>query len=123
MVEVEPFTLEFFGKEHAVIHPSIPVIDNVGVLVNGSLYYPGDSFTVPEGIDVNTLATPASAPWLKVSEVMDFVTAVAPKRSFPTHDMLLSQVGRNLYYDRIKGSTEQGGGEFVPLQPSESLDL
>ena len=34
--------------EHAVIHSSIPVIDNVGVLVNDTVYYPGDSLFVPE---------------------------------------------------------------------------
>jgi len=122
-VEVGPFTLSFFGAQHAVIHSSIPVIDNVGVLINGSLYYPGDSFTIPDGVAVETLATPASGPWLKVSEVIDFVLAVAPKRSFPTHDMLLSQVGRNLYYERIQQATEQGDGEFFPLQPGDSLDL
>ena len=31
---------------------SIPVVDNVGVLVNGDFYYPGDSYAVPEGADV-----------------------------------------------------------------------
>ena len=34
-----------------MIHPSIPIIDNVGVLVNDALYYGGDSFVVPEGVD------------------------------------------------------------------------
>jgi L-ascorbate metabolism protein UlaG (beta-lactamase superfamily) len=122
-IEVEPFTLRFFGGKHAVIHSSIPVIDNVGVLVNETLYYPGDSFTVPEGVEVETLVTPAAAPWMKVSEVMDYVLEVAPKRSIPTHDMGLSQIGRNMYYARIKDAVEQGGGEFFPLQPGETLDL
>uniref|UniRef100_UPI00055BB2D8 MBL fold metallo-hydrolase n=1 Tax=Microbacterium sp. B24 TaxID=95616 RepID=UPI00055BB2D8 len=30
-VSVGPFSLRFFGGRHAVIHESIPVIDNVGV--------------------------------------------------------------------------------------------
>ena len=47
-VEAGPFTLSFHGTRHAVIHESIPVIDNVGVLVDGSLFYPGDQFTVPD---------------------------------------------------------------------------
>ncbi|MCU1424624.1 MAG: fold metallo-hydrolase, partial [Microbacteriaceae bacterium] len=58
------FTLKFFGEHHAIIHSSIPVIDNVGVLVDDTLYYPGDSFTVPP-VAVDTLAVPAGAPWLK----------------------------------------------------------
>jgi L-ascorbate metabolism protein UlaG (beta-lactamase superfamily) len=122
-IEVDPFTLRFFGGRHAEIHRSIPIIDNVGVLVNGTLYYPGDSFAIPEGVEVDTLATPAVAPWLKISEVIDFVEAVKPKRSFPTHDMLLSQIGRTPYYGRIQEATERGGGEFFPLQPGEALDV
>ena len=121
-VTVGAFTLRFFGGTHAVIHSSIPVIDNVGVLVNDRLYYPGDSFAIPEGVDVTVLATPAGAPWLKISEAMDFVTAVRPKRSFPTHDAVLSAVGRSLSDQRLKDVTEAGGGEYFPLTIGESID-
>lgn len=122
-VDVGPFTLRFFGDRHAVIHESIPVVDNVGVLVNDELYYGGDSFTVPEGVAVATLAVPAGAPWLKIGEVIDYVLAVKPRRSFPTHEMLLSRLGKDLSNDRIKAATEQVGGEFFPLEPGESLEL
>ncbi len=122
-VEVGPFRLRFFGRTHAVIHESIPVIDNVGVLVNNELYYGGDSFTIPADVTVNTLAVPANAPWLKISEVIDFVLAIKPRRSFPTHEMLLSRAGKELSNTRIRSATEQNGGEFFPLEPNESLDL
>jgi hypothetical protein len=39
--------MTFHGGRHSVIHSSIPVIDNVGVLVNDAFYYPGDSYAVP----------------------------------------------------------------------------
>ncbi len=122
-IDTGPFTLQFFGEKHAVIHESIPVIDNVGVLVNNELYYAGDSFTIPEGIQVNTLAVPAAAPWMKISEAMDYVLALKPKRSFPTHEMVLSRAGKDLSNARIKAATEQAGGEFFSLEPHESLDL
>lgn len=122
-VEAGPFTLRFFGGDHAVIHPSIPVVDNIAVLVNDDLYYAGDSFFVPEGVQVGTLAVPAGAPWLKISEVIDYVHAVKPKRSFPIHEMLLSRAGKDMANGRIRAATEQGGGEFFPLEPNESLDL
>ncbi|PPF87795.1 MBL fold metallo-hydrolase [Subtercola sp. Z020] len=120
---VEPFTLKFFGAKHAVIHESMPVIDNVGVLVNDVLYYPGDSYTIPEGVDVDVLAAPVGAPWLKIGDAMDFVLAVAPKRSFATHDMTLSAAGKGMGGDRLKWATEQGGGEYFPLAAGDSLDL
>jgi L-ascorbate metabolism protein UlaG (beta-lactamase superfamily) len=120
---VEPFILKFFGAKHAVIHSSIPVVDNIGVLVNDTLYYPGDSFTVPEGVEVDVLAVPVGAPWLKIGEVIDYVLEVAPKRSFATHEMVLSAAGKGMGADRIRWATEQGGGEFFALAPGDSLDL
>ena len=122
-VEVGPFRLRFFGGKHAQIHPSIPIIDNVGVLVNEALYYAGDSFAVPEGVEVAVLAAPAGAPWMKISEAMDYVQAVAPRRAFPTHEMLLSQAGKALSNGRLAWATEQGGGEYLPLQPGDSIDF
>ncbi|HZK58444.1 MAG TPA: MBL fold metallo-hydrolase [Cryobacterium sp.] len=121
--EAGPFTLRFFGARHAVIHESIPVVDNIGVLVNGEFYYAGDSFTIPDGVQVGTLAVPAAAPWMKISEAIDYVLALKPRRSFATHEMLLSRAGKDLSNARIKAATEQAGGEFFPLEPNESLDL
>jgi len=122
-VEVEPFTLRFFGAKHAVIHESIPVPDNVGVLVNDELYYPGDSYTVPEGVTVSTLAAPVGAPWLKIGEAMDFVLAVKPKRAFHAHEMTLSVAGKGMHADRLRWATEQNGGAWIPLEVGESVDL
>jgi L-ascorbate metabolism protein UlaG (beta-lactamase superfamily) len=121
-IEVEPFTLKFFGEKHAVIHRSLPIVDNVGVFVNDVLYYAGDSFTVPD-VTVDTLAVPAGAPWLKISETMDYVEAVKPRRSFPTHEMVLSVAGKTMSNARIQDATQLGGGEFFPLEPNDSLDL
>lgn len=120
--EVGGFSLHFFGEKHAVIHPSIPVIDNVGVMVDDLLFYPGDSYTVPP-VPVDTLAAPAGAPWLKISEAMDYVSAVAPKRCFPTHQMVLSKIGQKLANDRLRAVTESAGGEYLELEPDQSLDL
>jgi L-ascorbate metabolism protein UlaG (beta-lactamase superfamily) len=122
VVEAGPFTLQFFGGRHAVIHESIPVIDNVGVLVNDELYYAGDSYTLPE-VEVGTLAAPVGAPWLKIGEAMDYVLAVKPKRAFYVHDMTLSVAGKQMGAARLAWATEQGGGSFTELQPGETLDV
>lgn len=122
-VTVGPFTLEFFGGKHSVIHASIPVIDNVGVLVNGEFYYPGDSYALPGKAKIDLLAAPVGAPWLKIGEAMDFVMALAPRRAFATHDMTLSRAGLDMGRARLKWAVEQGGGEFVALEPDESTDV
>jgi len=122
-VTAGPFTLRFFGGDHEIIHSSIPQIRNVGVLVNDTLYYPGDSYAVPEGVAVETLAAPLGAPWLKIGDAIDYVLAVAPRRAFGTHDMTLSDAGRAMHRQRLQWATEQGGGEFVALDPGDALEL
>ena len=121
-IEIGPFSLTFFGEKHALIHESIPVPDNVGVLINDELYYPGDSFTIPD-VAVGTLAAPLAAPWLKIGDAMDFVLAVAPERAFYAHDMTLSVAGKTSHIERLQWATEQGEGIFHALEVGESLDV
>ena len=120
--EVGPFTIEFFGDMHAEIHRSIPLIQNCGVLINDALYYPGDSYTRPDR-EVELLACPASAPWLKIGDVMDFVAEVKPKRCFATHNAHLSDIGHELNNGRVKLVTEAGGGTFEFLKPGDSTSV
>ena len=122
VIEIDTFTLKFYGEKHAVIHSSIPIVDNVAVLVNDSFYYAGDSFTVPP-VDVETLAVPVGAPWLRIGDVIDFVMQVKPRKSLPVHEAVLSVLGKNMANDRVKAATERGGGEFFALEPGESLEL
>jgi L-ascorbate metabolism protein UlaG (beta-lactamase superfamily) len=113
------FSLEFFGDMHAEIHRSIPLLQNCGVMINESLYYPGDSYTRPDRA-VEILACPTSAPWLKISDVMDFVAEIKPKHCFPTHNVHLSDIGHELNNGRVKQVVEAGGGSFAYLKPGES---
>lgn len=122
-VTAGPFTMTFHGGRHSVIHSSIPVIDNVGVLVNDAFYYPGDSYAVPAHTDVDLLAAPIGAPWLKIGDAIDFVLTVKPRRAFGTHDMTLSRVGLEMHRARLAWATEQNGGEFVTLDPGESYEM
>lgn len=109
MLTVGPFSLELFGGTHATIHEAYPVPANLGVLINDLLYYPGDSLYIPAGRSIDTLALPVAAPWLKTSEVIDFLLAIRPRAAFPTHDAILSTVGKDLV-DRLIGHSAQTNG-------------
>jgi L-ascorbate metabolism protein UlaG (beta-lactamase superfamily) len=87
--EVAGVKIAIYGSNHAVIHPAIPGIENVGYMIAGRFFYPGDNFTNP-GVPVEVLALPIGAPWLKVSEVIDYVVAVRPKIAIPVHDAVLA---------------------------------
>ncbi|MFC7548284.1 MBL fold metallo-hydrolase [Plantactinospora sp. GCM10030261] len=82
-----------YGGQHAVIHPDIPRLVNLGYLIDDRVYHPGDSFAAPEDAPVDTLFVPIHAPWLKISEAVDFVRAVRPRRAFALHDGLLNEAG------------------------------
>ena len=82
--------VQVVGSAHAVIHPDLPRIPNVGYLVGGRFFTPGDALTVPDA-DVEVLGLPTAAPWLKLSEAVDLLRAVAPRRAFPVHDAVLAQ--------------------------------
>lgn len=120
--QVGPFTLDFYGYFHQEIHSSIALVQNFGLMVNSELYYPGDSYTVPE-VQVGTLACPSSAPWLRIGDVIDFLSEVRPRRSFPTHNALLSEPGHKLQNSRIQELTEGFGGEFRYLEVGQSWEL
>lgn len=122
-VTVGAFTLRFFGGDHEVIHSSIPRIRNVGVLVNDLLYYPGDSYAIPQGVEVPVLAAPLGAPWLRIADAIDFVLAVAPDHAFGTHDMTLSAIGRRMHRQRLAWATEQHDGVFHELDPGDAIEV
>uniref|UniRef100_A0A942YA46 MBL fold metallo-hydrolase n=1 Tax=Neobacillus citreus TaxID=2833578 RepID=A0A942YA46_9BACI len=118
---VGPFHLTFHGDRHNLIHRSVPVVDNTGVLVNGRLFHPGDAYTVPP-VPVEVLATPIGAPWLKIGELMDWVAAVAPQRAYPVHEATLSDIGLGMHVGRLREVVEPAGAVHV-LTPGESLTV
>jgi L-ascorbate metabolism protein UlaG (beta-lactamase superfamily) len=88
--EVAGARVEVLGGEHAVIHPDIPVIANNAYLVDGTHLHPGDAYTPPPG-PIDVLFLPTGAPWLKVSEAVDYLRAVAPLTAVPIHEAVLSR--------------------------------
>ncbi|MFJ2822635.1 MBL fold metallo-hydrolase [Streptomyces toxytricini] len=103
------FEVQVHGELHAVIHPDIPRITNVGYLVEGSLFHPGDALTVP-GVPVETLMVPVHAPWNKVSEVIDYLREVRPRRAIDIHDVYLADIARPIYDTALGnlGGTDHG---------------
>ena len=107
---VEDVTIRGVGGRHAVIHPEIPVIDNISFLVGDAehpakLMHPGDALFVP-GEPVEVLATPAAAPWMKISEAVDYLRAVAPRHAVPIHQGIIAPEARGIYYGRLSEMTD-----------------
>ncbi|MGW0037536.1 MBL fold metallo-hydrolase [Gordonia sp. NPDC003376] len=104
-ITIGSVTARATGGRHAVIHPEIPVIDNVAYILDsagqtGRFLHPGDSFYIPfEPIDV--LGLPSAAPWMKLSESVDYLRAMAPRVAVPIHQAILSDAGTGIHYGRL----------------------
>ena len=115
--EVKGVKIEGCGEKHAMLHSSIPQSDNTGYIIANKLFYPGDALTVPHK-QIEVLALPVGGPWLKSSEVIDYVLEVKPKFVFPVHDgslkssFLPQMLGRIVEPQGIKMVTPDGEMEF-----------
>lgn len=92
-LELAGTTVEVIGGEHGVIHPDVPVVPNNGYLIDGgagTILHPGDSFT-PCDRDIDVLLLPTAAPWLKISEAVDYLRAVDPGLAVPIHQAILAR--------------------------------
>lgn len=115
-------TIRGVGGRHAVIHPEIPVIDNMSYLVGddehpAKLMHPGDALFVP-GEPVEVLATPAAAPWLKISEAVDYLRAVGPRHAVPIHQGIIAAQALPIFYGRL---TEMTDTDFRVLPEENSV--
>jgi hypothetical protein len=116
------FDIGVYGREHALIHRDIPVIANSGFTVDGEVFHPGDSLTVPED-RITTLLLPANAPWLKVSEMIDYAREVAPQRAYAIHDGLLNANGLGLMQNLLTVAAAPTGAEYVRLEPGSTVEV
>ncbi|HEY0700614.1 MAG TPA: MBL fold metallo-hydrolase [Micromonospora sp.] len=112
------FPVRAYGGWHAEIHPDVPRVPNLGFLVDDSVYHPGDSFDVPVGATVDTLFVPVSGPWLKLSESVDFVRAVAPRRAVAVHDGLRNHLGHLVTDNNMSNLS---GCEYARLEPGTTV--
>jgi L-ascorbate metabolism protein UlaG (beta-lactamase superfamily) len=113
------FDVQVHGELHAVIHPDIARITNVGFLIDGSVFHPGDALTVPDH-EVDTLLLPVQAPWSKISEVIDYVREVRPRRSIDVHDALLTDLARPIYDMQIGNL---GGADHLRFAPGDGTQV
>ena len=79
--------------------------------------HPGDALCVP-GEDVEVLATPAAAPWMKISEAVDYLRAVAPRHAVPIHQGIIAEEARGIFYGRL---AEMTNADFRSLTEERAM--
>jgi L-ascorbate metabolism protein UlaG (beta-lactamase superfamily) len=116
--EAAGFGVRAYGGLHALVHPEVTPVPNLGFLVEESIYHPGDSFDAPAGASVETLFVPVSGPWLKLSESVDFIRAIAPRRVYALHDGLHNERGHMVVDGNL---TKLARCEYARLEPGTSV--
>ena len=121
-VTVAGFDVHVHGELHAEIHPDLPRIANVGFLVDGRVFHPGDALTVPDE-PVATLLVPMHAPWSRTADLIDYVRAVHADQAFGVHDGALNDIGLGMVSGLLG---ERGPGTPTPfsrLAPGDATEL
>ncbi|MGH3496762.1 MAG: MBL fold metallo-hydrolase [Nocardioidaceae bacterium] len=120
--EAAGFAVRTFGDWHAFNNRWTPMIANVGYLVDGRVFHPGDAFTVPTE-PVDTLLLPTSAPWSKTADVLDYLVAVRPHTAHQLHDALLSEVGVTAVETHVERVAALYGVAFDHLDTGASVQV
>jgi L-ascorbate metabolism protein UlaG (beta-lactamase superfamily) len=115
-VSINGLRVRGVGGVHAVIHPEIPLVNNISYLVGDDehparLMHPGDALYFP-GEPVDVLALPAAAPWLKMWEAIEYLRGVNPLRAIPIHQGIVNPNALGLYYQRYQ---DMGRADFQVL--------
>jgi L-ascorbate metabolism protein UlaG (beta-lactamase superfamily) len=119
------FDVRVYGSDHAMIHPDVPVVPNIGFAVGSpgsAVFHPGDSFTIPDE-PVRTLLLPVTAPWLKVAETVDYARAVRPAMNYAIHDAIANANGLGLIERLASLLVGPSGGGYAWLEPGTSVEV
>ncbi|AIY16097.1 MBL fold metallo-hydrolase [Pimelobacter simplex] len=111
------------GELHAVIHPELPRFDNSGYLLTAgdtTVFHPGDALTGP-GVPVDVLLAPVCAPWMRVSEGVDFARSLGAARNVAIHDRVFSPEGLGIVDLQFGRFLEAAGLEYRRLADGTDL--
>lgn len=120
--EVAGFSVRVFGERHAMNHPDVTPVQNIGFLVEDEVFYPGDALTVPDA-RVGTLLVPTGGPWLKLGEMIGYLREVKPARAYSTHDALYNDLGYGLLDSWLQGEAEHQKADIRRVHVGDSVTL
>jgi L-ascorbate metabolism protein UlaG (beta-lactamase superfamily) len=110
------------GHEHAEIYKTLPSVENTGFIVGEDFYYPGDGFA-QAGKLIVTVALPVIAPWMKLSECVDFALATGAKKFVPVHDGFFAEGQPNLFQTMTRAILKANGLELLEAPIGQRFEV
>ncbi|MFJ8107906.1 MBL fold metallo-hydrolase [Streptomyces sp. NPDC096132] len=120
--DIEGIGVEAHGELHAPTHPDLPRVTNVGFLVHGAVFHPGDAFTVPTR-PVDTLLVPVHGPWSKTGEIIDYVREIKPRHALSIHDGGLSEGGNALTDSLLTAGVRDFATDYLRVAAGAGREL
>jgi len=123
-LQIQDFSIRAINCPHGAL--PVPCPENAGFIIkeNNSekrIFAPGDSLEFDEevqGIDV--LLAPVIAPWMRVTEGIDYVKRVKPKITVPVHDGFMKYpFATNMFCSVLADS----GFNIQARNPGESFEI
>lgn len=121
-INIKGINIASFGTKHACIHSDMSIVQNTGFYIANKFFYPGDSFYNPKK-DIEILALPVIAPWMKIEEAIEYAKTIKPKIVFPVHDGMLKEDRRAFTRMIPKNLLEKEGIQFVDIIEGNTLDF
>jgi L-ascorbate metabolism protein UlaG (beta-lactamase superfamily) len=121
--EVGGVPVRAVGELHAVIHPELPRFSNSGYLLTlgeQRVFHPGDALVGP-GEEIDVLLAPASAPWARSHELVDFMREVKAPVNIAIHDRIYSEAGHGVFDGLVGAFLPKSGQEFKRLPDGADL--
>lgn len=118
---VAGFEVAVVGEKHHFSHPDAPPVDNVGFLIDGEVFHPGDALT--DVLDVSTLLVPGQAPWMTAPDLIAYLRRIRPRRAYAIHDGLINDWGIQVLESVLSSEAERLGADIRRLKPGESVEL
>jgi len=112
--------IKAFDTNHALIYPGYPTDQNTGYLIDNELFYPGDSFIMPD-VPVRVVALPIAGPWMKTAEAVEYVKKTKPEICFPVHEWILESP--EIVHHIMKNALDPTGISFVVPEICKETDL
>jgi len=120
IIDTKGVHIEAYGKDHALMHKSIPPAANVGFFIQNTFFFPGDAFTLINK-EIKLLALPVAGPWMKISEALDYALTLKPIKAFPVHDAGSTSISFvHSFVERVLGPK---GIEFINLEDGGTIDF
>lgn len=120
--KVGSFEISFYSSDHAYIRKDFELPNNLGVIINKQISYPGDSYSLSP-LKTKYLLTPLTAPWARIKDTEEFIVNSIPEVVIPVHDAILSENGYLIYDTHLKAIAENNDLEYKRLTVGESINL